>query len=458
MSPNKLITMLAGPNEKMPCALTIAGSDSGGGAGIAADLKTFAALGVHGLCVVTAVTAQNTRGIDATFELPSEFVTQQLDTVMRDFKVEWAKTGMLYSAGVIKAVRAGVRKYKLRAVVDPVMVAATGVRLLREDAFDSLVKLLGDAEVVTPNVKEAERLSGVKIKSRQDIRKAARGIAKLGSKVVLIKGGHFPGREVIDTIFVGGKFIELKGPRVVSEPTHGTGCSFSAAITAELAKGASIEQAVCVAKGFIARAIEGRLEVGKGLKPVNPLAALLLDAEKGRAVEEVWAAAQLLVSEPAFVELLPEVGSNIARALPNARSPSEVVGLSGRIVRVGERASLMGFPTLGGSEHVANLVLTAMRHDPKIRAGLNLRFSNEIVGSCRKLGFCVGQFDRRLEPKGVKTMVWGVEQAIKKAGRVPDVIFDRGAVGKEPMVRLLGRSAIELAERALRIAKILGKA
>jgi len=439
---------------KVPQVLTIASSDSGGCAGIAADLKTFAALGVHGLCAITAVTAQNTRGVEAVFELPPEFVIKQLDAVMRDFDVEWAKTGMLSNAGIIRAVKAGAKKHKLRLVVDPVMVAATGAKLLREGALDSLVELLVDAEVVTPNVREAEVLSGVKIRSRRDARKAAEMIVRLGPKAVLIKGGHLLGREVVDTLFVGGKFVELKGPRVVSEPTHGTGCSFSAAITAELAKGANLEQAVCAAKWFITRAIEGRLEVGKGLKPVNPLAALWLDAEKGKTIEDVLAAAQLLASEPAFVKLLPEVGSNIARALPNAKRTSEVVGLSGRIVRVGGRASITGFPTLGGSEHVANVVLTAMRHDPEIRAGLNLRFSDGVVRACRKLGLRVGQFDRRLEPRGVKTMAWGTERAIKRVGGVPDVIFDRGAVGKEPMVRLLGRSAVEVAERALRIARL----
>jgi hydroxymethylpyrimidine kinase/phosphomethylpyrimidine kinase len=438
---------------KVPCVITIAGSDSGGGAGLQADVKTFSALGVHGLCVVTAVTAQNTQGVDATFEIPPEFVTQQLGTLMRDFDVEWAKTGMLSGAGIIKAVEAGVKKYKLRLVVDPVMVAATGSPLLREDAMAALVKLLASAELVTPNVLETERLSGIKIRSIGDMRRAAYAISKFGPRAVLVKGGHLRGREIVDLLYTNGKFKEFKGPRVTSEATHGTGCSFAAAITAELAKGESLQGAVANAREFIKTAIEGRLRVGKGVMLVNQMAKLFLSAEKGHSLEEVWRAAHALVKDPRFVELLPEVGSNLVMALPGARKTSEVVGLSGRIVESGGQAHLTGFPKLGGSEHVANIVLTAMRYNPKIRAGLNIRFSPEILRACRKLGLTISTFDRSREPMGAKTMIWGTEQAIKKIGKVPQVIFDKGAPGKEAMVRLLGTSPMEVAGLALRLAK-----
>jgi hydroxymethylpyrimidine kinase/phosphomethylpyrimidine kinase len=438
---------------KVPCIITIAGSDSGGGAGLQADVKTFSALGVYGLCVVTAVTAQNTRGVDATFEVPPEFVTQQLDTLMRDFDVEWAKTGMLGGAGVIKAVEAGVKKYKLRLVVDPVMVAAAGSPLLREDAMAVLVKLLASAELVTPNVQETERLSGIKIGSIGDMRRAARAISKFGPHAVLVKGGHLRGREIIDLLYTNRKFKEFKGPRVTSEATHGTGCSFAAAITAELAKGESLQEAVANAREFIKTAIEGRLRVGKGVMPVNQMAKLFLSAEKGRSLEEVWRAAHVLVKDPKFVELIPEVGSNLVMALPGARKTSEVVGLSGRIVKSGGQAHLTGFPKLGGSEHVANIVLAAMRYNPKIRAGLNIQFSPEILRACKKLSLTVSTFDRSMEPIGAKTMIWGTDQAIKKIGKVPQVIFDKGAPGKEAMVRLLGTSPMEVAGLALRLAK-----
>lgn len=435
----------------MPCALTIAGSDSSGGAGIAADLKTFAALGVHGLCVITAVTAQNTRGVYASFELPPEFVTQQLDTVMRDFEVEWAKTGMLGSAEIIRAVEAGTRRYDLRLIVDPVMTSATGGRLLREDAFRALTELLGYAELTTPNVSEAEKLSGYVIRSKEDMKEAARAIGRLGPRAVLIKGGHLKGREVVDLLYTNGKFKEFRGPRVSSEQVHGAGCTSSSAITAELAKGAELHEAVRKAREFTRRAIEFRLEVGGGVRPVNPMAPLYLSAELGHALDDVWRAAQLLVEDQKFAEMVPEVGSNIVMALTGAKGTQDVVGLSGRIVKVGPRAHLTGFPKLGGSEHVANVVLTAMRHDPRIRAGLNIRYSEDTLRACRELGLSISEFERIREPRGVKTMKWGTEQAIKRLGKVPQVVFDRGAKGKEAMIRLLGCSASEVAGLALRV-------
>jgi hydroxymethylpyrimidine kinase/phosphomethylpyrimidine kinase len=441
--------------KELPCALTMAGSDSGGGAGIQADLKTFAALCVHGLCVITAVTAQNTRDVEAVFELPHEFVTKQLDAVMRDFKVEWAKTGMLSNSDIIKAVEIGVKRYGIRLVVDPVMSSTTGAPLLREEAFESLLDLLSRAELVTPNVPEAEKLSGIKIKTLSDVRRAAGRISKLGPEIVLIKGGHLRGQDVVDLVYMNGKFSEFRGPRVRGETTHGTGCSFSAALTAELAKGTTIKQAIDRARMFIFSAIEGRSKVGKGTMPVNPMAALLLDAERGRVIGDVWEAAKSLVSEPNFSKILPEVGTNIAMALLGAGRTADVVGLSGRIVRVEGRACMTGYPALGGSEHVANIVLAAMRHDPRIRAALNIKFSEEILRACRRSKLSVVEFDRSKEPRGVKTMIWGTERAIVKSGIVPNVIFDRGAVGKEAMVRLLGASATEVANLALRVARMV---
>jgi hydroxymethylpyrimidine/phosphomethylpyrimidine kinase len=335
------------------------------------------------------------------------------------------------------------------------MVAATGAPLMQESALGALAKLLARAELVTPNVPEAERLSGVKIKSKVDMRKAARVIARLGTRAILIKGGHLKGSEVVDLLYSGGEFIEFRGPRIIAGPTHGTGCSFASAITAELAKGATIKDAVDVARKFVASAIANRLDVGGGVKPVNQVAALLRDAERGRALEEVWAAAQLLASDQKFTKLLPEVGSNIVMALPEAETRADVIGLSGRIVRTGNLARLTGFPALGGSEHVANIVLTAMRHDPNIRAGLNFRFSDDIIRVCKRLKLRVAEFNRNKEPRGVKTMIWGTKQAIKKTGVVPDIIYDRGAPGKEAMIRLLGRSAIEIAKTALKISNML---
>lgn len=442
---------------KVPCVLTIAGSDSGGGAGIQADLKTMAALGVHGLCAITAVTAQNTRGVAAVMELPPEFVGQQIDTVMEDFEVKFAKTGMLSSAAIIRTVIDRVRRYRLRVVVDPIIISASGSPLLREEALPAMVELLSHAELVTPNANEAERLSGVKIRNVADMRRAARKIAELGPKAVLIKGGHLMKKTVTDVLYHDGGFEEFSGPRITEETTHGTGCSLSSAIVAELAKGATLCVAVKNAREFVTQAIRYRLNIGHGVVPINQMAGVLRAAETAHAISEVWRAARLLVKNQKFVKLIPEVGTNIVMTLPGATSQSEVVGLSGRIVKSGDGAMLTGFPELGGSEHMANVALTAHRYDPRIRSAMNIKFSLNTLQACRSLGLSISSFDRSKEPRGVKTMEWGTEQAIKKVGRVPQIIFDKGGLGKEAMIRLLGTTPSEVVSLALKVAEKVGQ-
>lgn len=438
---------------KIPRALTIAGSDSGGGAGIQADLKTFASLGVHGLSVITALTAQNTLGVHGVFEVPADFVDEQLRAVLSDFDVVWTKTGMLYSSAIIRLVRRRAKEYNLKLVVDPVMLSTTGHSLLREEASNELKRLVSQAELVTPNIFEAEALSGLRIRNLGDVERAAKEILKLGVKAVLIKGGHLRTRSVVDLLATRTRIEKFVGPRISADGFHGAGCSFSAAITAELAKGKTLLDAVKSAREFIRAAIENPLEVGRGVKPVNQFAKLITEAEIGKLMREVWAAAKLLESEPSFAELIPEVGVNIAGVIPGARDRSGSVGLSGRIVKTAGRPRLTGFPEIGGSEHVSNLVLTAHRLDPSIRAGMNIKFSDDVLKICRQMGLSVGFFDRRREPSGVKTMVWGVEEATRKAGRVPRIIYDRGGIGKEPMVRVLGSSPLEVAEIAILISK-----
>lgn len=255
----------------MKIALTIAGSDSGAGAGVQADLKTFAACGVYGINVITALTAQNTQGVFGVAEVKPAFVTKQLFVLMKDIGCQAAKTGMLFSRPIIEAVAAGIRKYRIGPlVVDPVMYAKGGHPLLRPDAEQSLIALLLPlAEVVTPNIDEAVRLSGLKkIETVDQMKEAAVKIAVLGPKHVLIKGGHLPGKPV-DLLFDGTTFTTFEGERIASDSTHGTGCTYSAAITAFLANGRPLEQAVARAKTFIASAIRYSYPIGHGFGPVN---------------------------------------------------------------------------------------------------------------------------------------------------------------------------------------------
>lgn len=247
-----------------PRALTIAGSDSGGGAGIQADLKTFAALGVYGLSALSAITAQNTLQVSAVHEVPPEIVAAQIDAVLADIGADVAKTGMLSSSAIIEQVAQCVTKWQLRLVVDPVMIAKSGDALLQSEAITTLqTALLPLAEVVTPNLYEAEVLTGLHIETLDAMHEAACEIHKLGPRHVVIKGGH-RSSEPIDVYFDGEHYIDLHGKRIMTRHTHGTGCTFSAAITAFLARGLPVREAVASAKRYITGAVSHAPGIGHG--------------------------------------------------------------------------------------------------------------------------------------------------------------------------------------------------
>ena len=235
----------------MRTALTIAGSDSGAGAGIQADLKTFAAHGVYGTTAITAVTAQNTRGVVSFTEVTPELIRQQIEAVMVDLGTDAAKTGMLASAGAVEAVARAIADFDVPfVVVDPVMLAKSG-------------------DVVTPNIPEAEALAGIAIAADEDRREAARRIRALGPSLVVIKGGHLSSDDIVDLLYDGREFMEFRHPRVASRHTHGTGCTFAAAVAAHLACGRSVREAIPLIQEYIAGAIRSAPEIGEGSGPMN---------------------------------------------------------------------------------------------------------------------------------------------------------------------------------------------
>jgi len=447
--------------EKIPVALTIAGSDSGGGAGIQADLKTFAALGAHGTVALTAITAQNTEGVYAIQDVDLEVIEKQLDVVIDDIGVDAAKTGMLHRKEVIKLVAEKVSAHNLPLVVDPVMVSKSGSRLLMEEAEDALRRLLLPvATVVTPNAVEAEALSGIKVRDIKEMEMAARTISEFGPKAVVVKGGHVDtGNQIVDVLYSDGEFTKFVGARVNTKNTHGTGCAFSAAITVELAKGRSVKEAVKVARELIGVAVDYGLPLGRGHGPVNPTAWLQIPAEKHHVIDNLSKAVELIEANPEVADLIPEVQSNIAMALPKfyLRGVEDVAAIPGRIVKFKGRPKASGAPEFGASSHLARILLTVMEEDPRIRSLMNIKYSAKIVEACRNLGYTISSFDRREEPKELKekeggTLPWGVKLAIKRAGLVPDIIYDLGDVGKEPMIRVFGEDAVEVVNKVVKIA------
>jgi len=261
---------------KIHKAMTIAGSDSGGGAGIQADLKTFAAFGVYGTSVLTAVTAQSTRGVFAIAEVPEEVVIAQLDVVLEDIGTDAAKTGMLSNPIIVENVADRLEAWGVtKLVVDPVMVAKGGQRLLQPEAIVALQRyLLPLALIATPNIPEAEVLAGRSITTDAEGREAARRIADQGPAFVVIKGGHREGPPV-DLVFDGRDFVELPGERIETRNTHGTGCTFSAAITSLLAQGTHPLEAIADAKAFVSAALRASYSIGDGHSPVNHLFGLV---------------------------------------------------------------------------------------------------------------------------------------------------------------------------------------
>jgi hydroxymethylpyrimidine/phosphomethylpyrimidine kinase len=260
-------------------ALTIAGSDSSGGAGIQADLKTFSALGVYGASAITALTAQNTQGVEAVHAVPPDFILKQIEAVARDLDVEAVKIGMLATRALIEAVAEGLKCFPgVPVVLDPVMVAASGDPLLDEDAVETLrAVLVPRASLITPNLPEAAKLLGEsQANDEREMQAQGEALKRLGAKAVLIKGGHGEGEMAVDILIDAEGALRLEAPRVKTRNTHGTGCTLSSAIAAELAKGATLREAIVAAKAYVTAAIEAadQLRIGKGRGPVHHFHAL----------------------------------------------------------------------------------------------------------------------------------------------------------------------------------------
>jgi hydroxymethylpyrimidine kinase / phosphomethylpyrimidine kinase / thiamine-phosphate diphosphorylase len=435
----------------VPCVLTVAGSDSGGGAGIQADLKTITVLGGFGMSALTALTAQNTQGVTAVHPVPPEFVLKQIETVAVDLPIHAAKTGMLASPEIVEAVAEGIRRFHIAPlVIDPVFISKSGHSLLPAEARDSLVRSLFPlARLVTPNLHEASLLAGFELKTEEDWKEAARRLHGAGPAAVLIKGGHGSGAEARDLLFDGVRFQVFTSPRFETPNTHGTGCTYSAAIATFLARDLDLDQAVGEAKKFIAEAIRLSLPIGHGHGPTNPYAAACRDVERFRVLRALERAARDIQSNPALALLAPEVQSNLGYALPLAETPEEVAAFPGRLVRLPEGLRPAGAPAFGVSRHIAGVILAAMRHHPELRSAMNIRFSESLLEKAVAHRLHVAGFDRAREPADVKsregsTLEWGTLEAIRGSPVKPDLIHDRGEIGKEPMIRVLGTDPVDV--------------
>lgn len=438
-------------------AMSIAGSDSGGGAGIQADLKTFSALGVYGTIAITSVTAQNTKEVTAIHDLPGWFVYEQIRVVAEDIGVDAAKTGMLSNTDIIESVAKAIREFRIPLVVDPVMIAKSGAKLLRDDAVEALVaKLFPLALVVTPNAQEASVLSGVNVVSLEEAKRAAKIITeKYKTESVVVKGGHLGQDKAVDVLYYRGSFYYFETSRV-DGCFHGGGCSYAAAITAHIAMGLDLVEAVGRAKEFIVHAIKHGIKVGTGHCPVNPMAWLEVPAERYRVLERVKQAVQIILdSAERILPHVPEVGLNVVEAVnwKYAISVEDVAGVQGRIVRVGRRLVPVGPVEFGASSNLAKIVLEIMKYDPRVRAAVNIKYSEELINKATARGYVTAYIGRRVGALGTVDQEISTLRIIRdllhRQNTVPDILYHDGDIGKEPMIVIIGRNAVEVVKKLL---------
>jgi hydroxymethylpyrimidine kinase / phosphomethylpyrimidine kinase / thiamine-phosphate diphosphorylase len=446
-------------SEKNAVALTIAGSDSSGGAGIQADLKTFSALGVFGKTVITSITSQNTLGVQAVDNLSVSVVESQLKSILEDGKCQAVKTGMLGNEQIVDRVVSLLKRYRVKnLVVDPVIFSSSGKKLLTRAGVEKMMeRLFPLAHLVTPNIKEAEILSGIKIRLPSDRIRAARKILKSGVRAVVVTGGHLKGKP--EDLFLDNSGLEiLSSERLSNSDPHGTGCVFSSAITVGLARGKKTLPAIIDAKDFIGRAILGEVFSGNGNASVEPLSSLYRENEKARLMAGMNRALRIF-REERIGGLIPEVQTNIGLALSGAKCHADVLAIPGRVIKNGEDIFTGAEPEFGGSRHVANIVLTVMRHNPKKRAVMNIKYTDELLKICRRLKFKIACFDRADEPKKVRlregsSLEWGTQKALTDYSSVPDIIYDLGGVRKEEMIRIIAKDIESLTNKILKIHRM----
>lgn len=439
-------------------ALTIAGSDCSGGAGIQADMKTMSALGIYSCTVITAITAQNTSNVDHIHPLSADIIKKQIMSVLTDIQIHAIKIGMVYNSEIITAISDILKNMKIPIVLDPIISAGTGAQLLRKEFLsDFKTKLLPICDVVTPNIHEAEKLSGTKIKNENDIKKTALKIQKLGSKNVVVKGGHFKNDDdtIVDTILNDhGKFTVIKNPRMKIVETHGSGCNFSAAVTAFLALKFPMVKACLMANKYVHDSIVNTVKIGKGIPVNNPISTMYEQSCRYKVIEDLIKAVEQLISIKNFEKLIPETQSNIVYAIPNAKNIQDVAGVSGRIVKAGDRSIPTSDIKFGASRHVASSILEYMKNNQLVRSALNIKNDKRILDKCSRL-FRVTHYERIWEPSTIKnregrSISWGVSRALSKD---PDaeIIYHRGGMGKEPMIIIFGQNPQEVVDKVKRI-------
>ena len=436
----------------MKYVLTIAGHDVSGGAGITKDLEVFSALGLHGLSVPTSFVVQGPTGVDRVVPVPVDVFSRMLEKAGEGFALSGIKIGVLPDAPHVERVAAFLEGHKeVPVVLDPVIAAKNGVRLITDAGLKALAeRLLPLGLSCTPNLDEAGILLKTRVESLEGMEAAARAILRMGPKHVFLKGGHL-GCDPIDLLFDGTDMTTYKRKRV-ERVVHGTGCLFSSTLCAFMALGYPAKEAFIETGLLLDGLLPESYQPGKGAYYyASPGLVMSRDAEKWHILRAMDDAAARL-QELNMVELVPAVQLNMGYALREARTPDDVAAFPGRIGTRHGRVYVKGAPEFGVSSHVARLCLTYMKYYPYRRAAVDIRYEETFVERARASGLSVAFWDRKREPDGVKaaegkSLDFLVEAALKQAEGPPDIVYDHGDVGKEPIIRLFGRDPRELLQK-----------
>ncbi|MFU1780904.1 bifunctional hydroxymethylpyrimidine kinase/phosphomethylpyrimidine kinase [Haloarcula japonica] len=440
-----------------PVVLTVAGSDSGGGAGIQADVKTIEACDGFGTSAITSITAQNTTGVQGQHLLPIEQIEAQIEAVTEDFDVAAVKTGMLATSEVIDLVVAHAADLP-NLVVDPVMVAASGDRLLAAEAEDAYESLIAEATVVTPNADEAAVLTGRDVDDPKTAERAGRDLIEMGADSALVKGGHVPGDTVVDTLVTEDGVTTFRHDRIDTEATHGSGCTLSSAIATQLAHGDDLSSAVGSGINLLASAVRYNVDVGEGPGAVQHLVQTRNDAARHPTSEAVERAVSALVDGDVSA-LVPDRGMTVAGATPYAERPDAVAAVEGRIARMTDGVRPNRGVRFGASTTVARALLAARERDPSIRFAVDCRLTNTVENALESLDGTIASYDAGERPDAVSadaTAQWGVDRAFETSDGPPVAVVGRESMGNSGHVLLFAADADALISRVESVREGVG--
>jgi hydroxymethylpyrimidine kinase / phosphomethylpyrimidine kinase / thiamine-phosphate diphosphorylase len=442
----------------MKIALSIAGSDSSAGAGIQADLKTFSSLGVYGCTALTTITSQTGSGISRILQVSPKMIEKQIQAVLDDITPDAIKIGMVYGKNAISSIRKVLKESKIPMILDPVMIAGTGERLLNSDAVTDLIThLLPLSTVATPNKFEAEILSGQKINSVQSAITAAEKIRKKGANNVVLKGGHLPGRFSTDIILNSRNHVfELSNHRLTYDRMHGGGCTFSASLTAYVAKNYAIVDACRSANQFTHSSLKNRIVIGSKFIINSPFFKFYELADRYEVYSSLQRAIEMIEATPNFGKLIPETQSNLAYSISEPSGIDDIMAVKGRIVKVGDNAKPVSSLKFGVSKHIAAAILGYMKFRPNMRAAMNIKYNPRSILEARRF-FSVSSYDRTKEPKQSKrregySVAWGINQALLK-NPTADIIYHQGDFGKEAMTIVFAPTPIDVVKKLKHILK-----